>query len=179
MVVGQSGRIVSECEGGQCAKVALLYLHKIFQGDIFEGIVIRYVLHNANSTENDDVVGNRLTSFDEMKELCAASNELLMLVPPSATVDGQSKENLGNNAIQQVDLRALADMNDFENQLDNKLQTFHGPNYRKIQSSCGLKSTSWLKCIDVVKLVIEITIASSSTSKCIYDQETVDIARLI
>ena len=150
MVVGQSGRIVSVCEGGQCAKVALLYPHKIFQGDIFEGIIIRYVPHNANSIESDDVVGNRLNSFDEMKELCAASNELLMLVPPSPTVYGQSKEKIGNDTIQQVDLRALADMDDFENQLDNALQTFHGPNFRQIQSSCGLKSTSPLKCIHVV-----------------------------
>ncbi|KAL3793905.1 hypothetical protein ACHAW5_007068 [Stephanodiscus triporus] len=115
-----------------------------------------------------------------MKELCAISNQLLELVPPSATVDvQQSTENLGIDAIQQVDLRAMAEMDDFEKQLDDVLQTFHGPNYRRIQSSRDLDSASPLKCIDVVRLANEIILASSSTSECIYDRETLDIARLI
>ena len=181
-VVDRLDGIVSGGGGGSCAKVASLYPHKVFQGDILEGIVIRYVPHKATSAGNDDCVSGGLNGFDEMKQLCAASNELLRLVPPSATVDGHSATtsvNLDTDAIRRVDIRALADRDDFEDQLDNVLQSFHGPNYRRIQSSRGLESASPLKNFDVVKLANDIILASSSASGGVYDRETVDIARLI
>ncbi len=89
--------------------------------------------HKATSTGNDDCISNRLISFEEVKELCAASNELLRLVLPLATGDGHTATmlvNLDTNAIQRNDLRALAEWADFENQLDNVLQSLYGPNYR-------------------------------------------------
>jgi hypothetical protein len=95
--------IVLEGEGGSLAKVSLLYPQKVFWGDNLKGIVICYVSHKATSTGNDDCVSNRLNSFDEVKELCAASNKLLRLVLPLATVDGHTAtnlENLDTNAIQ-------------------------------------------------------------------------------
>ena len=60
------------------------------------------MLHKATSTGNDDCISNRLNSFDKVKELCAASNELLRLVLPVATVDGHTvtaSVNLDTNAI--------------------------------------------------------------------------------
>ena len=72
------------------AKVSLLYPQKVFWGDNLKGIVIRYVPHKATSTGNDDCVSNMLNSFDEVKELCTASNKLLRLVLPLATVDGHT-----------------------------------------------------------------------------------------
>ena len=183
-VVDRLDGIVSGGGEGSCAKVVSLYPHKVFQGDILEGIVIRYVPHKAASVGNDDDVSSSgLHGFDEMKELCAASNELLRLVPPSATVDGHSTTttsvDIDTDAIRRVDLRALAERDDFEDQLDNVLQSFHGPNYRRIQISRGLESASPLKDFDVVKLANDIILASSSASGGVYDRETVDIARLI
>ncbi len=145
--------IVLEGEGGLLAKVSLLYSQKVFRGDNLKGIVIRYLLHKATSTGNDDCVSNRLNSFDKVKELCAASNKLLRLVLPSATVDGHTATtsvNLDINAIQRDDLRALAEWADFEDQLDNMLQSLYGPNYRRVQSSRGLESASLIKNFDVV-----------------------------
>ncbi|KAL3827649.1 hypothetical protein ACHAXA_000522 [Cyclostephanos tholiformis] len=171
-VVDRLDRIVLDGEEGRCAKVASLYPHKIFQGDILEGIVIRYVPYNiTTTTENGVNVGSMPSAFDELKELGTASNELLMLVPPSATVDD-------TDDIQRVDLRALAGGDDFDNQLDLVLRTFHGPNYRRISNSRAPESSSPLKSIDVVKLANEIIIASTSGSP-VYDRETVAIARLI
>ena len=163
-VVESLDRIVSENgEGGRCAaRVVSLYPHKVFQGDILEGIVIRYVPH--------DIATN---AFDELRELGTASNELLMLVPPPATADG-------TDIIQRVDLRALANGDDFEDRLDDVLRTFHGPNYRRISSSRAPESSSPLKGIDMVKLANEIVLASSSAGGGHpYDRETVAIARLI
>ncbi len=87
--------------------------------------------HKVTSTGNDDCVSNRLNSFEEVKELCAMSNKLLRLVLPLATVDGHTATtpvNLDTNAIQQNDLRALVEWVDFEDQLDNVLQSLYGPN---------------------------------------------------
>ncbi len=125
--------IVSESEGGLLTKVSLLYPQKVFWGGNLKGIVICYVPHKATSTGNDDCVSNRLNSFEEVKELCAASNELLRVVLPSALVDGHMATmsvNLDTDAIQQNDLRALAEWADFKDQLDNVLQSLYGPNYR-------------------------------------------------
>jgi hypothetical protein len=74
-VVDRLDEIVLEGEGGSLAKVSLLYPQKVFWGDNLKGIVIHYVPHKATSTGNDDCVSNRLNSFDEVKELCAESNE--------------------------------------------------------------------------------------------------------
>ena len=55
----------------ECAKVAWLYPHEIFQGDILEGIVIRYVPYYSNATPANDDDGNNVSakqkSVDEMK----------------------------------------------------------------------------------------------------------------
>ncbi len=101
-VVDQLDEIVLEGKEGLLANVMLLYPHKVYQGDTLKGIVICYVLHERTSTGNDGCISNRLNSFDKMKELCAASKELLRLEPPSATVDGHlatTSVNLNTNAI--------------------------------------------------------------------------------
>ena len=103
-VIHQLDRIVLENEGVGCAKVASLYPHDIFQGEILEGIVVRYVPYNITATEDgDDANSTMQNSSNEMKELCAASHELLRLVPPSKMMDEHD-----NDAIQRTDLRALA-----------------------------------------------------------------------
>ena len=129
--------IVLEGEGGSLAKVSLLYPQKVFWGDNLKGIVICYVSHKATSTGNDDCVSNRLNSFDKVKELCAASNTLLRLVLPLATVDGHTATtsvNLDTNAIRQDDLRALAEWANFKDLFDNVLQSL----WSKLQTSSKL-----------------------------------------
>jgi hypothetical protein len=104
-VVDWLDEIVSEGEGGSLAKVSLLYPQKVFWGDNLKMIVICYMPHKATSTENDDCVSNKLNSFDEVKELCAGSNEMLRLVLPSATVGGHmatTSVNLDTNGMVQA-----------------------------------------------------------------------------
>ena len=90
--------------------------------------------------------------------------------------------------IQKVDLRAMAEKDDFEIQLDNVLQCYHGTNYRRMRCTKRQIESSALQCIDIVKVANDIiaatattTTSSSSTSSNInyYNQETLDIARLI
>ncbi|KAL7543626.1 hypothetical protein ACHAXR_012913 [Thalassiosira sp. AJA248-18] len=178
-VINKLDRIIFENEGGGCAKVASLYPHDIFQGDILEGIVIRYVPYTTSAESDRD--NARQSCLDELKELGSASNKLLRLVPPSKTVHIQV-ENLGNDTIQNLDLRTLAAMDDFDHQVEDVLRNMHGQNMRHIQRGNdnpddGETSTP-TACINVVNIANEI-LSSSSTCSSLYDQETLDIAQLI
>ena len=204
-VISQLDRIIASSEDEKedgscnssssscCAKVVSLYPHTFFQGDILEGIVIRYVPHNNHHHHNNNNHHPSNNTLDEMKELCATSYELLTLIPPSMSiVDNHDDEDHDDTKamIQKVDLRAMAERDDFESQLDNVLQCYHGTNYRRIRCTTRQIESSALQCIDIVKVANDIiaatattttTMSSSSTSSNInyYNQETLDIARLI
>ena len=176
-VINRLDQIISKDEEGKCTKVASLYPHDIFQGDILEGLVIRYVPFRTASTDGTSTTH---IDIDEMKQLCTASNELLRIVPPSKTLDRQSSSSTTQvESVEEVDLRALAAMDDFEQHVENVLQRFHGQNIRQIQwlndTSRDGESTTATKCINVVNVANEIL----STSNTQYDQETLAIAKLI
>ena len=85
-VISQLDRIIESSEdekedgscnssGSSCAKVVSLYPHAVFQGDILEGIVTRYVPHNNHHHHNNNNHHpSNNNTLDEMKELCATSN---------------------------------------------------------------------------------------------------------
>ncbi|KAL7554484.1 hypothetical protein ACHAWF_018320 [Thalassiosira exigua] len=160
-VIDELDRIVSENEEEGCSKVVSLYPHDSFQGEILEGIVIRYVPYASDENEMD-----RRKSLDEMKELSAASAELLRLVPPSQPLPVAAHDN----QIQLANLRALAESEDFEILLRDMLESHHGSNFRNVERST--------KCVDVVQVANEI-LHPNPTNATIYDKETLEIAQLI
>jgi len=173
-VINRLDQIVLENEGSKCSKVASLYPHDVFQGDILEGIVIRYIPHETSA--GDDAAQN---SLSEMKGLSDASNELLKLVPPSLTIDRQTTdepmESIEQNTIEQLDLRRISLMDNFEQQAENVLQSFHGSKLRQILREDDSVAT---KSIDMVQIANGI-LSSNSCRHSINDRETVQIAKLI
>ena len=173
-VVNQLDQIISQDIEEDCIKVSSLYPHTIFQGDILEGIVIRYVSYT-------DTMGEKSNNLDEMKELCTASNELLQRVPPSQTM-GQAP-NTPKYHIENVDLRALeASTGDFELKVESVNQHLGGPGRRRVEwmKDTSLEGeeerTTATTCIDIVSVANEI-LSASSTNK--HDLETLAIAKLI
>lgn len=178
-VVARLDRIVADDTGGGSAKVSSLCPHGVFQGDVLEGIVVRYVPY-ATSDEDG---GAGQSGLREMKSLSAASEELLRLVPPSTKLDARA-ETTGNpddDAIRLVDLRALAAMDDFEQQLESVLLGVHGPNLREVQrwddsnADDEATATASINMVEIAEGILE----SSSANAVVYDRETLDIAQLI
>lgn len=192
IVANQSG-IEGEEGGGMmmCAtKFTSLYPHIMYQGDILEGVVIRFVPYpNRICTMNEgcDALSDWKDMLEEMKKIGVASNELFQLIssahekmddaqPPTTT----PVDNIASDYIPHVNLRALAELDDFEDRIDNVLQAFHGPRRRRIQSKNNVcqqdsEGSKDMKSIDVVNVAKEIL---SDTSHR-YDSETLHIARLI
>jgi len=175
-VIKQLDQIIAHDIEEDCTKVSSLYPHVIFQGDILEGIVIRYVSYT-------DTVGEKSSNLDEMKELCTASNELLQRVPPSQTM-GQAPNISKCIHIENVDLRALleASKGDFELKVESVNQHLGGPPRRKVEWLNGTSHegeearTTAITCIDIISVANEI-LSAPSTNK--HDQETLAIAKLI
>eukprot|EP00581_Thalassiosira_minuscula_P018472 CAMPEP_0183726252 /NCGR_PEP_ID=MMETSP0737-20130205/22870_1 /TAXON_ID=385413 /ORGANISM="Thalassiosira miniscula, Strain CCMP1093" /LENGTH=1250 /DNA_ID=CAMNT_0025957549 /DNA_START=32 /DNA_END=3784 /DNA_ORIENTATION=+ len=195
-VIGRLDQIVEHDEEGGCAKVHSLYPHDIFQGDILEGIVIRYVPYNntplvssGTTTGESEATSAGKNDLNEMKELSNASKKLLQLVPPSRELDTSSSSvsllhnDSDDSIIQRVDIRELAQMHDFEQQVENVLHSYHGANLRRINrwseeagtTSEGPSSEVAAKHINIVNIANDILASSSGK----YDQETLKIAELI
>lgn len=180
-VISRLDEIVLEHEGENCAKVASLCPHDVFQGEILEGLVARYVPHDvpsegANCGQND---------FDGMKELSAASQNLVELVPPKMgnTQSELPREGIDGETIEQVDLRRLAELDDFDEKLEAVLRSFHGSNHRRVQywneaSNADDSGSEAVKCINVQNVVNEI-LSSLPPGRSQHDQETLMIAQLI
>lgn len=196
VVVRLDGIITKDSDEGEVGgemltcttKFTSLYPHIMYQGDILEGVVIRFVPYPSCTTdEGSDALCDWKNMLEEMKKIGLASYELFQLMslahekmddaqPPTTT----PVDNIASDYIQHVNLRALAELDDFEDQIDNVLQAFHGPRRRRIQSKnnvCEQDSdgSKDMKSIDVVNVAKEIL---SDTSRR-YDSEALHIARLI
>jgi hypothetical protein len=76
-----------------------LYPHTVFQGQILEGIVIRFIR-----------VGN--TTEQQSLELCLQSDKILKAVPPELVLTVSSSSTTGPNRLLKTNLRELFDGND-------------------------------------------------------------------
>ncbi len=171
-VINSLNQIVAENDG-KSSKVASLYPHDIFQGDILEGIVIRYVHHN-NKTES---------AITEMEQLRITSDDLLAIVPPSTTIDvpplAPSDDDI-TNSIVHCDLRKLADMGDFEQQLRSALHQFHGVNQRQISSVVDGSDGDKIKDDEInLPCVANEIMRSNRSDSDKFDQDTIRLAQLI
>ena len=146
-----------------CAKVSSLYPHDVFQGEILEGLVIRYI--SCNETESS-------ASMDEMRHLSAQSVALLESVPPTLKI-----ESSGGCHIQSADLRELATNDNFEEKLDSLLDCFHAQGRRRTHHEKN--STSDAVDDQPVDLVAIATKISAASDKSKYDSETRQIAQLV
>ncbi len=171
-VINALDRITTE-NHGHTAKVPSLYPHDIFQGEILEGIVIRYV----NYTDGG--------AMKEMEQLRIVATNLLDIVPPSKQVDVQTLQSDGNEdekvAIVQTDLRVLAVRDNFEQQLHNLLHKFHGANRRHISPMQGRIDGNRVEDqeeTNITHIANEIK-RSNDSGSAKFDQETILLAELI
>lgn len=170
--------------------VKSMYPHEVFQGEILEGIVIRYVpyscqqnIHyndtgtNENENENAGVGVIRMLEdakqkeMEKIQQLCYASETILKLVPPNKEVPKveECAESETYNVVLGANLREMAAMSDFESSLKEVLATFHGKHQR-----CLDRTTQ--EGMDMVHIAKEILSISEHAR---IDEETRQIAQLI
>lgn len=176
------------------SKIFSMNPHDVFQGDILEGIVIRYVPYDTKSIGRDGPLDGALEKINKLSQV---SRDILKLVAPSNTkesnkgVDNTTKNTHLNlmeidsrpnefDFVGQVDLRTIANHSDFENQLDTLLLRFHGANKRVIMrldelysKHDGFKSDYDGEQFDIIQ------IASNILSSSDVDIESRQIAKLI
>ncbi len=203
MVVGKLDGIITkendadEGEGGgenynimmPCTKFTSLYPHLMYQGDILEGIVVRYVPYDTIDITDGkgDALGNWEGMWKEMKKIADTSIELSSLLASSSGGERRDdrQSTVAYDNFLQIDLRNLAEMDDFEEQVKNILQTFHGRCRRRIESENDVReqdseNSRVINSIDVVTVAKDILSSSSSIEASRrYDSETLHIARLI
>ena len=148
-----------------CAKVSSLHPHDVFQGEVLEGLVVRYIPY-------DEAAATGTGSMEDMRRLGARSDELLRLVPPSLQVETSS-----DCALQCADLRALAANNDFEAALDGVLSQFHGQGLRRTRQEEASTSEAGPMARSFNLISIANEIMASAAGPC--GDETKQIARLI
>ena len=170
-VINSLDQIVAE-NGEKSAKGASLYPHNIFQGEILEGIVIRYV----NDKDESAIKG--------MKQLRIASDNLLAIVPPSNKIIDVSPLVPSDNSkdvVVQTDLRKLAAEDDFEQQLRNVLHEFHGANQRQISPNCGRTDSDKIDTKDEMNMthIANEIMRSHRADSIKFDQDTIHLAQLI
>eukprot|EP00986_Skeletonema_menzelii_P016044 scaffold13319_cov142-Skeletonema_menzelii.AAC.2 len=169
-VINGLNQIIAENDG-KSSKVASLYPHDLFQGNILEGIVIRYVRNKDDS------------AVTEMEQLRVMSDKLLAVVPPNNKIDVPQLVPLADNtknAVLRADLRKLAAMDDFEQQLRSVLHQFHGANQRQISPIFG-RTDGDKKIDDDINMThaakeIMMSYRADSTK---FDQDTIRLAQLI
>ena len=155
---GGGGGSCASSGGGGGGHAKSMYPHEVFQGEILEGIVIRYVPYDFVDVDvNMDVGGNvdeeaRMRERDRVLEtihrLCSQSDDILKLIPPSTTnvldvgegvnMNVNEKDDRGND-IRYIDLRKIqsevggnGEMDEFDARLEQILVAFHGAEKRHI-----------------------------------------------
>lgn len=171
-VINSLNRIVAENDG-KSSKVSSLYSHDIFQGNILEGIVIRYVHHN-NKDES---------AITKMEQLRITSDDFLAIVPPSTKIDvpplASSADDI-TNSIVHSDLRKLAEMDDFEQQLRSALHQFHGANQRQISPIVHGSDGDKIKDDEInMTCVANEIMRSNRADSAKFDQDTIRLAQLV
>ena len=213
-----------DCGGGSYSyRVASMYPHPVFQGEILEGLVIRYVSYpnigegdggGASVGDGDGIAGSehrnrnhmakereRERALEEMNRLCAASKEILTLVPPAKilhvpvhanNINGSGSGSGGEDLLR-VDLRKLAELQDFEKQVQIVLDKFHGTHKRRVcrlgNAKDGNGSASHnvngdgnensMKQINLVQIATDILSSNDNGHHAAADFETRQIAQLI
>lgn len=112
--------------------VKSMYPHSIFQGEILEGIVIRYVSYDAPGQSDDGTnigVIHRVKYLGRMKELCVQSEKVLEAVPPQKELDYSQDED-STTGLLNINIRNLEEEQDLEDKLSQVLDAFHGSNGR-------------------------------------------------
>ncbi len=101
------------CDGGH---IRSLYPHGIFQGQILEGVVIRFVrtsIHNSGGGSGDESVDGQ-TSL--LQKLCEQSDSILKEVPPDLSLDWSTCMDSGDGSgalkLLQTNLRDIFDADD-------------------------------------------------------------------
>lgn len=161
-VIQSLDQIVSS-DASACAKVSSLYPHDAFQGEILEGLVIRYI--SCNETESS-------ASMNEMRHLSAQSLALLESVPPTLEIKSPT-----GCYLQSTDLRELATNDNFEEKVDSVLDCFHAQGRRRTHHEMYSASDA-VDCQSPDLVAIAETISTES-DKSEYDSETRQIAQLI
>ena len=161
-VIKSLDQIVSS-DASVCAKVSSLYPHDAFQGEILEGLVIRYISCNENESS---------ASMSEMRHLSAQSVALLESIPPTLSIEPSRECH-----IQSTDLRELATNDNFEEKLDSVLDSFHVQGRRRTHHE--MYSTSDAVDNHSPDLVAIAATISAESNKSKYDNETRQIAQLI
>lgn len=101
--------------------VASMYPHSIFQGEILEGLVIRYVPYRIK----EGVA--QVETLQEMKRLGHMSTEIWKQVPPEKTLNLSATGNVWN-----LDLSAISeDESTFAEKVHAALDDFHGTEKRQ------------------------------------------------
>lgn len=114
-----SGVIDSLNEASDGGIVKSMYPHCVFQGDILEGIVIRYVSYSEKDSNKNEFI-------ERMKQLCTDSEEILKLVPPSKNVLKTNDHVIG------IDLRDLSEDENFDGIVQKILSDYHGTAKKQI-----------------------------------------------
>jgi len=166
-----------------------LYPHIDFQGEILEGLVMRYVSYNNNNINNnnndddsfssnpspDALAATREQFLKTIKSLSEASIRMIELVPPDRTVDsilGDAFENngpLGFLNMYNVKFDELVTQDDLAQSLDTLLHQAHDINRRRIT----FISKESHHTFDMVHISRYLLSSSNST------RETKDISQLI
>jgi len=120
-------RALDEAADGGVVKS--MYPHSIFQGEILEGIVIRYVSYDAPNRQSDDDANiggiHGVEHLGRMKELCVQSEKVLEAVPPQKELDYSQDED-STPGLLNINIRNLEEGQDLEDKLSQVLDTFHG-----------------------------------------------------
>ena len=141
--------------------VRSMYPHMVFQGEILEGIVIRYVSYEKK--------GSKEIILGQIDQLCHQSEEMLKLVPPSKIIPNDEH----TNDLLRCSLRDLADNKDFDDKVQTLLNDSHGAQKRNVTSLNDLNNSNLFKDVDMKQLATDL-LSSSDT-----DFETRRIAQLI
>lgn len=119
--------------------VKSLYPHLEFQGEILEGLVMRYVSYDEDDDSSHDALTVKREQFlKDMTSLSNTSMRMLEIVPPKRTVDStlgdevDSIDEPGLSILYKVKFEDHSNQHDFAQNLNDSLHQAYGVNRRRI-----------------------------------------------
>jgi hypothetical protein len=110
--------------------VKSMYPHSMYQGEILEGIVIRYVSYNENGSGGKDGAWTMDDEVEQMNQLCLHSERILQ---EFSSIESNSNDMSDDDQVCQrlfhLNLGSLSE-NDCETTVQQALQQFHGSELR-------------------------------------------------
>ena len=164
---GTIAALSATCDGGN--HIESIYPHVAFQGNILEGLVIRYVPYANQGSDIEQRV----------KHLALASSEILKAVPPMISSSFEQSLNLRAPKVLRTDIRALCPDCSSPSSIDSALanvlaETNGGSERRKISFIQGRDKKTLLNPLQCAHELLQ-GLCSSST----LDSESSAIASLI